>query len=107
MKSLLIYLAAAGLEIFGCYAFWMWLREAKSSIWAIPAVISLIGFALLLTRIDTAVAGRAFAAYGGIYIAASLLWMRQVEGQRPDSSDGIGAALCIAGALIILLGPRG
>jgi small multidrug resistance family-3 protein len=51
-------------------------------------------------------AGRAFAAYGGVYIAASLAWLWLVEGARPDRWDLIGAAICLAGAAIILLGPR-
>ena len=36
----------------------------------------------------------------------SLLWLWMVEGQRPDRWDAIGALLCIAGAMVILLGPR-
>lgn len=72
-----------------------------------PGVISLVLFALLLTRIDTAFAGRAFAAYGGVYIAASLTWLWAVEGVRPDRWDAIGGAVCLAGAAIILWGPRG
>ncbi|OYX83730.1 MAG: hypothetical protein B7Y84_17920, partial [Azorhizobium sp. 32-67-21] len=52
-------------------------------------------------------AGRAFAAYGGVYIVASLAWMWAVEGSRPDPWDGAGAALCLAGAAVILFAPRG
>lgn len=72
-----------------------------------PGALSLVLFALLLTRIDTAFAGRAFAAYGGVYIAASLIWLWVVEGVRPDRWDAIGGAVCLAGAAIILWGPRG
>lgn len=63
-------------------------------------------FAWLLTRIDADFAGRAYAAYGGVYIAASLLWLWGVDGQRPDRWDVIGAATCLTGAALILLGPR-
>ena len=52
---------------------------------ALLGITSLIGFAAMLTRADTAFAGRAYAAYGGIYIAASLIWLWAVEGQRPHS----------------------
>ena len=55
----------------------------------------------------TAAAGRAFAAYGGVYIAASLAWMWVVEGVRPDRWDALGTALCLVGAAVILLAPRG
>jgi len=63
-------------------------------------------FAYLLTLVDSSAAGRTFAAYGGVYIVASLCWLRKVEGVRPDRWDLIGAAFCIIGATVILLGPR-
>lgn len=107
MKSLLWYLLAALGEIGGCFAFWAWLRMSKSPIWVAPGVVSLIVFALALTRIDAEAAGRAYAAYGGIYILSALVWLWLVEGVRPDRWDVIGAAVCLAGATIILYGPRG
>ena len=71
-----------------------------------PASLSLILFAWLLTLADTNAAGRAYAAYGGIYIAASLAWLWLAEGVRPDRWDMAGAAICIAGASVILFAPR-
>ena len=65
--------------------------------WTLPGVLSLILFALVLTRIDSAAAGRAFAAYGGVYIAASLVWLWAVERQTPDRWDLTGAAICLVG----------
>ncbi len=59
-------------------------------------------FALILTRIDSAFAGRAYAAYGGIYIATSLAWLWVVERQVPARADVLGAALAIVGALVII-----
>ncbi len=106
MKSVILYIAAAVAEIGGCFAFWGWLRLGKSALWLIPGVASLILFAFLLTRIDSLFAGRAFAAYGGVYIAASLAWMWTVEGARPDRWDAVGAAICLIGAAVILFGPR-
>jgi small multidrug resistance family-3 protein len=82
------------------------LRLGRSALWVIPGVASLILFAFLLTKIDSLYAGRAYAAYGGIYIAASLAWLWAVEGARPDRWDAIGAAICLAGAAVILFGPR-
>lgn len=102
----LVYLAAAVAEIAGCYAFWAWLRLGKSPWWAVPGTLSLLAFAALLTLVDAPAAGRAFAAYGGVYIAASLLWLWAVEGARPDRWDVIGGAVCLAGAAIIISGPR-
>ncbi|CCQ73814.1 YnfA family protein [Magnetospira sp. QH-2] len=107
MNAIPLYILAAVGEIAGCFAFWAWLRLGKSPLWVIPGLLSLVLFAWLLTRIEADFAGRAFAAYGGIYIAASLVWMAVVEGARPDRWDMIGSGICIFGALIILLGPRG
>jgi small multidrug resistance family-3 protein len=106
MSLFLIYAAAALAEIGGCFAFWAWLRTGASALWLIPGVAALVVFALLLTLIPTEAAGRAFAAYGGIYILASLGWMWSVEGVRPDRFDIAGATVCLAGAAIILLAPR-
>jgi small multidrug resistance family-3 protein len=100
------YLAAAVGEIAGCFAFWAWLRLGHSPWWLVPGIAALVAFAVLLTRIDAAFAGRAYAAYGGVYIAASLLWLWLIEGARPDRWDLIGALVCLCGAAIILLGPR-
>jgi small multidrug resistance family-3 protein len=61
---------------------------------------------LLLIRIESLFAGRAFATYGGVYISASLLWLWVIEGQRSDKWDILGAAICIVGTAIILLGSR-
>ncbi|MFI8481152.1 YnfA family protein [Pseudomonas sp. NPDC078700] len=106
MLNYLWFFMAAVFEIAGCYAFWMWLRLGKSPLWMLPGLASLLIFALLLTRIEASYAGRAYAAYGGVYIVASLLWLSAIEKSRPLLSDWLGAGLCVAGALVILLGPR-
>lgn len=106
MMAFAIYLGAAVAEIAGCFAFWAWLRLDRSIWWLVPGIASLALFAFLLTRIDTAFAGRAYAAYGGVYIAASLAWLWLVESQRPDRWDLGGTAICLFGAAVILLGPR-
>ena len=71
-----------------------------------PGLLSLAIFAWLLTLVDTAAAGRAYAAYGGVYILSSLIWLWSVEGVRPDRWDAIGAMICLAGAAVILFAPR-
>ncbi len=106
MRSVLLLGLAAFFEIAGCFAFWAWLRLGKTALWTLPGVLSLILFALVLTRIDSAAAGRAYAAYGGVYVAASLFWLWAVERQAPDRWDVIGAAISLVGAAVILLGPR-
>ncbi|CDX33803.1 conserved membrane hypothetical protein [Mesorhizobium plurifarium] len=103
----LIYTAAALAEIAGCFSFWAWWRLEKSPLWLVPGLVSLALFAFLLSLVGTDAAGRAYAAYGGIYIVASLGWLWLVEGARPDRWDLAGAAICIVGASVILLAPRG
>lgn len=104
--TLLAYAGAALAEIAGCFAFWSWLRLGRSPLWALPGLASLALFAVLLTLVDSPAAGRAFAAYGGVYIAASVLWLWLAEGQRPDRWDLTGSAICLVGTAIILLGRR-
>ena len=102
----LVYLAAALAEIGGCFAFWAWARLDRSPVWLVPGVAALCLFAFLLTLVEADHAGRAFAAYGGVYILASLVWLWAVEGARPDRWDVIGVAICLVGAAVILWGPR-
>jgi small multidrug resistance family-3 protein len=100
------FLFAAVCEIGGCYCFWMWLRLHRDVLWTAPGIVLLVLFALALTRVESAWAGRAFAAYGGIYIISSLAWLVFVEKGRPVLSDWLGVALCLAGAAVIVTGPR-
>ena len=102
----LIYAAAALSEIAGCFSFWAWLKLDKSPLWLAPGMVSLALFAWLLTLIPSDDAGRAYAAYGGVYIAASILWLWLVEGQRPDRWDLTGLVVCLVGSAIILLPSR-
>jgi len=106
LMSPAIYVVTAIAEIAGCYAFWVWLRLGKSPLWIVPGLLALAAFAFLLTRIDTGFAGRAYAAYGGVYIAASLGWLWFIEGTRPDRWDLAGGFICLIGASMILFGPR-
>ena len=106
MLSIAAYLGAAIAEIAGCFAFWAWLRLGKSALWTVPGIASLATFAFLLTLVESGAAGRTYAAYGEVYIVASLAWLWLVEGVRPDRWDIAGAAICVIGACVILLGPR-
>ena len=107
MAVLPIYVAAALAEIAGCFAFWAWLRLDKSILWVPVGMLCLAIFAYLLTLAETEAAGRAYAAYGGVYIAASLGWLWFAEGFRPDRFDVAGGTVALAGAAIIYFAPRG
>jgi len=106
MQTITAYIGAAIFEIAGCFAFWAWLRLDKPVWWILPGLASLVLFAYLLTLVDTSAAGRAYAAYGGIYIVSSLLWLRLIEGIKPDTWDIIGVVVCLIGAIIIIAAPR-
>jgi len=104
--TLLIYFAAAAFEISGSFAIWAVTRLNRSPLWLIPGILALFMFAWLLTRTDLTNPGRAYAAYGGIYIVSSLVWLWRVDGQMPSIWDVTGASLSVAGAIVILLGAR-
>lgn len=106
MLTFLAYASAALAEIAGCFSFWAWLRLDWSPWWLIPGIAALALFAYLLTLVESEAAGRAYAAYGGVYIVTSVLWLWFVENHRPDRWDVTGAAVCLVGAAIILFGPR-
>jgi small multidrug resistance family-3 protein len=106
LTAIAVFAAAALAEIGGCFAFWAVVRSGRSTLWLAPGCVLLIAFATLLTLVETPSAGRAFAAYGGIYIVASLLWMRVIEGVEWTRADLAGAVICLIGAGVILLGNR-
>jgi len=107
MRDIAIYIVSAIAEIGGCFAFWAWLRGGASPLWLLPGAGCLAFFAWSLTQSHSDFAGRAYAAYGGIYIVVALLWLVLVEQAKPDRWDGLGAGLALLGAMIILWGPRG
>ena len=105
MKTLLLYLATALAEIIGCYLPYLWLKQGHSAWLLVPAAISLAAFAWLLT-LHGAAAGRVYAAYGGAYIGAAILWLWTVDGVRPSAWDITGALVALAGMGIIAFQPR-
>ncbi len=105
MKTLALYAATALAEILGCYLAWMWLRQSGTVWLLLPAALCLAAFAWLLT-LHPAATGRVYAAYGGVYVAASILWLWVVDGVRPSSWDVVGASVALAGMGLIAFQPR-
>lgn len=106
LRLSLLFAVTALAEIVGCYLPWLVLKNGRSAWLLIPAAASLALFAWLLTLHPTA-AGRTYAAYGGMYIAVALLWLRFVDGIALTRWDGLGAALALGGMAVIALQPRG
>lgn len=106
LKTLGLFMVTALAEIVGCYLPYLWLREGKSVWLLLPAGLSLIAFAWLLT-LHPAAAGRVYAAYGGVYIFSAILWLWAVEGIRPTSWDLVGSSVALVGMGIIMFAPRG
>ncbi len=102
--TFLVYAGAALAEIAGCFAFWAWLRTGKSALWVLPGLVSLALFAWLLT-LHPAAAGRTYAAYGGMYIAVALIWLRVVDGVALTRWDVTGAVIALVGMVVIALQP--
>jgi small multidrug resistance family-3 protein len=104
--TLLLYLAAALAEIGGCFAVWSWRREGASIWWLLPGLAALGLFAGLLTFAAPSAAGRAYAAYGGIYVLSAIGWMVWIEKVPATRADLVGAGLCLAGCCVILTARR-
>ncbi len=105
MKTFLLFALTAGCEIGGCYLPYLWLKQGGSAWLLLPAAVLLALFVWLLTLHDTA-AGRAYAAYGGVYIGAAIVWLWVVEGVRPTGWDWLGSALALLGMAIVMFQPR-
>ena len=105
MKTFLLFAITALAEIVGCYLPYLWLRKGGSAWLLLPAAISLALFAWLLTLHPTA-SGRVYAAYGGFYVSAAILWLGLVDAVKPTRWDLLGAGLCLAGMAIIMFSPR-
>lgn len=96
-----LFAVTAAAEICGCYTFYLWLTLKRSPLWLLPGIASLCVFAWLLISHPTA-AARTYAAYGGIHIAASLSWLKWVDGHSRDLGKFLRALVCLIGAAIII-----
>ncbi len=104
-KPASLFAITALAEIAGCYLPWLWLNQRAPAWVLLPAALSLALFVWLLTLHPHA-AGRVYAAYGGVYIAAAVMWLWLIDGVRPDRWDVTGALIALAGVAVIYFGPR-
>lgn len=101
----MLFIVTALAEIVGCFLPMLWLRGQAKAFVLLPAALALIAFVWLLSLHPNA-AGRTYAAYGCVYVTVALGWLWAVEGVRPTRWDALGAALAIAGMLVIVISPR-
>ena len=107
LRSILLFALAAVAEIGGAWLVWQGVREHRGWIWAGVGVIALGIYGFVATLQPDAHFGRILAAYGGVFVAGSLLWGMAFDGFRPDRWDVIGAFVCLAGVGVIMYAPRG
>ena len=105
LKTSLLFFVTALAEIMGCFLPYLWLRKGGTIWLLLPAAISLALFVWLLT-LHPAASGRVYAAYGGVYVATALIWLRVVDGVKLSMFDWVGAGVALAGMLIIVAGWR-
>jgi small multidrug resistance family-3 protein len=105
-RTIGLFLAAGLAEIGGGYLIWRWLREGAPLIIGIAGAIILVGYGIIPTLQRSSDFGRIYAAYGGIFVVASLLWGWAIDGFRPDRYDVVGASVVVVGVAIIYFGPR-
>lgn len=105
IRTITLFIAAGLAEIGGVYLIWQWIRAGKPAWWGLLGVIALFGYGLTQTW-QTFTFGRAFAAYGGVFITLALLWGWQIDGRLPDQWDWLGVGICLMGVAVMLWGPR-
>ncbi|MDA0567207.1 YnfA family protein [Streptomonospora sp. S1-112] len=106
LKSILLFVAAALCEIGGAWLVWQGVREDRGLLWAGAGVLALGLYGFVATLQPDADFGRVLAAYGGVFVAGSLVWAMVVDGFRPDRFDVVGALVCLVGVAVIMYAPR-
>jgi small multidrug resistance family-3 protein len=106
-RSILLFVLAAVAEIGGAWLIWQGVREHRGWIWMGAGIAALGVYGFVATLQPDAQFGRILAAYGGIFVAGSLLWGMALDGYRPDRWDIIGAIICLIGVGVIMYSPRG
>ncbi|MGQ2912323.1 YnfA family protein [Aeromicrobium sp.] len=106
VRSVVLFVLAAVAEIGGAWLVWQGVRENRGLLWIGAGFVALGVYGLVATLQPDANFGRILAAYGGVFVAGSLLWGMLVDGFRPDRWDVLGAAVCLVGVAVIMYAPR-
>jgi len=105
-KSIALFGVAAVLEIGGAWLVWQSVREHRGWMWALVGVMALGTYGFVATLQPDAHFGRILAAYGGVFVAGSLLWGMVFDGFRPYRWDVVGTIICLGGVAILMYMPR-
>ncbi len=105
-RSLLLLALAALAEIGGAWLVWQGVREHRGWLWIGLGVMALGAYGFVATLQPDPHFGRILAAYGGVFVAGSLVWGMVADGFRPDRFDVLGAVLCLIGVAVIMYAPR-
>jgi small multidrug resistance family-3 protein len=105
-RSIALFLLAALLEIGGAWLVWQGLREHRGWAWVGAGMVALALYGMVATLQPDAAFGRVLAAYGGVFIAGSLVWGAVADGFRPDRWDVAGSLVCLVGVALIMYAPR-
>jgi small multidrug resistance family-3 protein len=105
-RSILLFVLAALAEIGGAWLVWQGVWEHRGAIWIGAGVVALGIYGFVATLQPDANFGRILAAYGGIFVAGSLLWGMAFDGFRPDRWDITGSLICLLGVGVIMYAPR-
>jgi small multidrug resistance family-3 protein len=106
VRSIILFGLAALAEIGGAWLVWQGVREQRGLLWIGAGVLALGAYGFVATLQPDAEFGRILAAYGGVFVAGSLLWGMVVDGFRPDRFDVGGAVICLLGVAVIMYAPR-
>ncbi|ASF09456.1 hypothetical protein NBRGN_110_02730 [Nocardia brasiliensis NBRC 14402] len=107
LRSILLFALAAVAEIGGAWLVWQGVREHRGLAWMGAGVLALGCYGFVATLQPDANFGRILAAYGGVFVAGSLLWGMALDGFEPDRWDLTGALICLLGVAVIMYAPRG
>jgi len=105
-RTIVLFVVAAVAEIGGAWLVWQGVREERGVAWVGAGIVALAAYGFVATLQEDANFGRILAAYGGIFVAGSLVWGIVMDGFKPDRFDYVGAAICLVGVGVIMFTPR-
>jgi small multidrug resistance family-3 protein len=106
LRSVVLFVVAALLEIGGAWLVWQGWRENRGLIWIAGGIVALGAYGFVATFQPDPNFGRILAAYGGVFVAGSLAWGVLVDRFEPDRYDVLGALICLLGVAVIMYAPR-